>query len=106
PDGAGGNQKPSAEVGLLGGVVITQIDSGAVNYARITAGLERGAMIKGPVAIFAADRDGVAHFPVQLAVAVRVAFEVAIGALHPQFLMDVLQFDRPPPRLLHAGGND
>src|SRR4051794_8724616 len=47
-----------------------------------TGGLQLGVFVDVAVTVGAADLDGVASFAVELAVAVRILLEVAVGAVH------------------------
>ena len=69
-----------------------------------TARAERGSLVGSPVTVFASDLDRRADFAVQLRVAVRVLFEVAIDAVHPFLKMDIHEMHRDAVLRLAAVG--
>src|SRR5437879_1853290 len=97
-NGAARDDEAFAEFGLLRAVVGLEIDAlGAVDKSAVAGRDQIRALVEQAMAILAPDRDWVAHLAVELAVAVCIAFEVAIRTLHSFLAMDVDQLDRAIP---------
>src|SRR5579885_2434559 len=89
--------EPISEWGLPCLIAAGEIDALAVLPSRIPRSNEVGIPGVGAVAVLAADLDGVADLAVEVSVAVGVTLEVAVGALHPVFVVDVLKLDGAAP---------
>src|SRR2546423_4463664 len=63
----------------------------------VAGSFEGRLLVEGAVAILASNRDGIANFAVEFAVAVRIGLEMTVGALHAHLGVDILQLDGATP---------